>query len=164
MDQSFFNQRIRWSFSILLLGLMLAGEWVGTSYGQDLIQLPPPVEAIHYETELSTTQLCLAEVDPLATPVPPVVSKASFDFQNGMPSDYDWLNQVRCGYDDGFVIASERRLDLGVKSTPFLLRLNGWGQLRHTDFNSQGTNPDQNQFQLKRARIVFSGSAFHSRF
>jgi hypothetical protein len=47
-----------------------------------------------------------------------------------------------------------------VNNSPFLLRINGWGQLRHTNLDSQGPNPDVNQFQLKRARLVFSGHSF----
>lgn len=67
---------------------------------------------------------------------------------------------VRVGYDRGFVISSQEPADLGTGDSPFLLRLNGWGQLRGTNFNSDGSNPDLNQFQLKRARLVFSGHAF----
>jgi hypothetical protein len=40
------------------------------------------------------------------------------------------------------------------------LKINGWGQLRETVFNSQNSSRDLNQLQLKRARIVFSGNAF----
>ncbi len=73
-------------------------------------------------------------------------------------------SNLRVGYDGGFVIASRRQNDLNVGGIPFLLRFNGWGQLRHTNLNSQGPNPDLNQFQLKRGRIVFSGHAFTSDF
>jgi hypothetical protein len=68
--------------------------------------------------------------------------------------------RVRVGYDGGFVIASHCQQNLGVNDSPFLLRLNGWGQLRHTNLDSQGPNQDVNQFQLKRARLVFSGHSF----
>ncbi len=71
-----------------------------------------------------------------------------------------YMSPVRVGYDSGFVIASGQQQNLNADNLPFLLRLNGWGQLRHTNFNSQGPNPDLNQFQLKRARLVFSGHAF----
>ncbi len=78
-----------------------------------------------------------------------------------MSDGLEWLSKTRVGYDGGFVIANSANVDLGAGDYPFQLRINGWGQLRHTlqDSNSiQGI--DVNQFQLKRGRIVFSGSAF----
>ena len=33
-----------------------------------------------------------------------------------------------------------------------------------TEFESFDENPNENQFQLKRARLIFSGSAVHVRF
>lgn len=80
------------------------------------------------------------------------------------PNDLQWLSAVRTGYDSGFVIASSQQQDLEVSNSPYLLRINGWGQLRHTALDSDGVNPDLNQFQLKRARIVFAGSAFSPDF
>jgi hypothetical protein len=82
------------------------------------------------------------------------------DTDNGL----DWLHQVQVGYDGGFVIASDKALDLQTDDDPFRLRINGWGQLRETNFQSDGPNRDQNQFQLKRARLIFSGHAFTSDF
>lgn len=70
------------------------------------------------------------------------------------------MRHIRTGYDEGFLIASEKQVDLGADDYPFRLRINGWGQLRQTRQESEGANPDLNQFELKRARLVFSGSAF----
>jgi hypothetical protein len=70
------------------------------------------------------------------------------------------LDSVKVGYDNGFVIASERELDLRTSNFPFRLKLNGWGQLRHTILDSKGPNRDINQFQLKRGRLAWSGCAF----
>ncbi|MEQ8836713.1 MAG: porin, partial [Lacipirellulaceae bacterium] len=67
---------------------------------------------------------------------------------------------VGVGYEEGFVIAAPGPMNLRASDSPYLLRLNGWGQLRHTVLDSQGANPDVNQFQLKRARLVFSGHAY----
>ena len=72
----------------------------------------------------------------------------------------DWLNRVNVGYDGGFVIASEPDAGIDATEVPFLLRLNGLGQLRHTHFDSQNDDPDLNQFQLIRGRLIFSGNAF----
>ena len=85
---------------------------------------------------------------------------------NGSQSDTlpNWLKDVRVGYDGGFVVANKTEIDLETADSPFRMRLNGWGQLRHTVLDSANNKPDQNQFQLKRARIVLSGHAFTSDF
>jgi hypothetical protein len=70
-----------------------------------------------------------------------------------------WIDAVRIGYDDGFVIASDQARELRPAESPYLLRINGWGQFRHAVLDSAGPNPDVNQFQLARARLVFSGNA-----
>ena len=82
-----------------------------------------------------------------------------FDDSSLQPLPY-WFDYIRVGYDGGFVIAVDRELELQASDAPFLLQFNGWGQLRHTVLDSHGMNQNLNQFQLKRARIVFSGSAF----
>ncbi len=69
---------------------------------------------------------------------------------------------IGVGYDDGFVIASKQNLRLGTANDPYRLKINGWGQLRHTLFKSADSSPDLNQMQLKRARIILSGNAFSS--
>lgn len=69
--------------------------------------------------------------------------------------------EIGVGYDGGFVIASEE-LKLGTDDFPYRLKINGWGQLRSTAFESKGENRDLNQLQLKRARVVLSGNAFSS--
>ena len=76
----------------------------------------------------------------------------------------DSIKDIRVGYDGGFVIASQKAADLQAGDYPFRLRFNGWGQLRHTILDSKSVNPDVNQFQLKRARLVFCGHAFTSDF
>lgn len=76
----------------------------------------------------------------------------------------DWADQVRVGYDSGFTIASKKELDLDAGDLPFRLTITGWGQLRHTVFESEGPNRNVNQFQLKRGRVVFSGHAFVPEF
>lgn len=75
-------------------------------------------------------------------------------------NDLSWLDSVKVGYDDGFVIASRRQLDLQDGRHPFQLKLNGWGQLRHTVSDMSPPNRDLNQFQLERGRLIFSGNAF----
>jgi hypothetical protein len=71
-----------------------------------------------------------------------------------------WWDAVRVGYSNGFVIASSEQPELVPEDAPFLLRINGWGQFRHTVRDSNGPNRDLNQFQLKRARVVLAGHAF----
>ncbi|MCA9140149.1 MAG: hypothetical protein KDB00_25430 [Planctomycetales bacterium] len=71
----------------------------------------------------------------------------------------DWLDEVKVGYDHGIVIASKRELELNAARYPYLMRINGWGQLRHTRTNFETSDEDLNQLQLKRGRLVFSGTA-----
>lgn len=71
-----------------------------------------------------------------------------------------WSEGVRIGYDDGFVLASPEVNDLKLGDSPFQLKINGWGQLRQTVLDSKSSNPDLNQFQLQRARVIASGSVF----
>lgn len=71
-----------------------------------------------------------------------------------------WIESVSVGYDRGFLIASEPNPGIDVAKAPFVLRLNGIGQLRETWFDSQCDNPNLNQFQLIRGRLTFSGNAF----
>ncbi len=74
-------------------------------------------------------------------------------------AELDWLSDIRVGYDGGFVVASERERGLDLGDLPYRLRVNGWGQLRLTRFDSANTALDLNQFQLVRGRLVLSGSA-----
>ncbi|TWU26531.1 Phosphate-selective porin O and P [Novipirellula galeiformis] len=76
----------------------------------------------------------------------------------------DWLERVQVGYDNGFVIASSRALELDTARSPYLLKINGWGQLRHTVSDFSLPEDDLNQLQLKRGRLVFSGNAFNPNF
>ncbi|MFM7562618.1 MAG: hypothetical protein ACKO81_06260, partial [Planctomycetota bacterium] len=73
----------------------------------------------------------------------------------------DFLNRnLRVGYDQGFVISGREIKDLKDEDFPFRLKFNGWGHFRMTNFISDGPSRDLNQFQLKRARLIFSGHAF----
>ena len=76
-------------------------------------------------------------------------------------SDDYWFNHVKVGYDDGFVIASSRNVDLKTQNYPFRFKINGWGQLRHTVTELEPPGRDLNQLQLVRGRLVFSGHAFN---
>jgi hypothetical protein len=121
-----------------------------------IVALPPIIQP--------SSRLAGAEVGTLSRPDDSHLSQATYLVNQSSSDDFDWLTKVRFGYDNGFVLASERPLNLGVSSTDFLMRINGWGQSRHTVLDSDGSNPDVNQFQLKRARLAFSGSAFTSDF
>ena len=90
---------------------------------------------------------------------PSTFCPGAFDSSSG--DGLSWLDSVRVGYDKGFVIASKRELGLETSNFPFRLQINGWGQLRYTVTDVAPPNIDLNQFQLKRARLVFSGQAFN---
>jgi hypothetical protein len=100
----------------------------------------------------------------------PFVSESYFDASLDPTPELNWesrigqANGTRVGYDDGFVIAGQDIGQLGGDDAPFRLRMNGWGQLRVTNFVSANDSSDVNQIQLKRARLIFSGHAFTSDF
>ena len=50
---------------------------------------------------------------------------------NPAEPEVDRLEGVRVGYDSGFVICSDRQNELRCGDSPFSMRINGWGQLRH---------------------------------
>ena len=64
------------------------------------------------------------------------------------------------GYDDGFVVANHGTGSVSTGDFPFLMRANGWFHLRHTLFDSDGPNLDQNSFSFERLRLAFAGHAF----
>ncbi len=68
------------------------------------------------------------------------------------------------GYDDGFFIAEGVADNNRLEEAPYLLKLNGWGQLRMSNYISANEIGDFNQIQLKRARMIFSGNAFSPNF
>ncbi len=113
---------------------------------------------------------CLAQAnDPpeAADSVPqtsPDLSNSNFRDSNFRDSNFLDNDLLRAGYDQGFVIASREQVDLRAARFPFRIRLNGFGQLRHSVLDSRGPNPNVNQFQLKRGRLIFAGSAFTEDF
>lgn len=64
---------------------------------------------------------------------------------------------VATGYDSGFYIASPEGIKVGDLDVPFLLRHRARLQFRHSYFDSTGPNPDENDFELERARLQFLG-------
>jgi hypothetical protein len=102
-------------------------------------------------------------IEPALESIVPTVNQSDLSMQPMQPVSY-WIDHVRVGYDSGFVVASDADVDLQASDDPFRFQVNGWGQLRHTTLDLDGSNPDLNQFQLKRARLIFSGSAYSSDF
>ena len=72
-------------------------------------------------------------------------------------------NSPIVGYDGGFVIAGENE-KLDSSDIDYRMRIGSWGQFRHNFFDSDGPNPDQNDFDIERVRLVFDGFAFHKDF
>ena len=73
-------------------------------------------------------------------------------------SEEVYFDPIQVGYDGGFVIASRQAENFGADRYPFLMRVNGWGQLRHTVTDLRTPGRDLNQLQLKRGRLLFSGA------
>lgn len=71
---------------------------------------------------------------------------------------------LRAGYDNGFIIASQTNRSLGADHYAYVLAVNGYGQLRNTNFSSNDPADDVNQLQLKRARLILSGHAVNPDF
>ncbi len=68
------------------------------------------------------------------------------------------------GYDGGFIISSPSGTSLDTDAADFLMRVGGWGQLRHSYFSSDGPNPDLNDLEWERLRFVVDGHAYSSDF
>jgi hypothetical protein len=64
------------------------------------------------------------------------------------------------GYDDGFVVAANQGSGSSNESADYLMRINSWTQLRHTFFDSDGPNLDQNSFSFERLRLAFAGHVY----
>ncbi len=140
-------------FALLILGCNLL--LVQQANGQI------PEESILFPASTMSLPEVPADVNISETPSSDYVALApSCRFCRNTGGQYDWLDDSKVGYDGGFIIASPRREDLSASTLPYVMKINGWGQLRHTILDSDGPNRDVNQLQLKRARIVFSGSAF----
>jgi hypothetical protein len=101
------------------------------------------------QLEASGTQLLDNDLPELN---PPTLAEAS----------RPWFEDVSVGYDNGFIIASGQQQSLVRSDSPFLLKFNGWSQLRHTVTDFAPPRDDLNQFQLVRGRLVFSGNAWSS--
>ncbi len=67
--------------------------------------------------------------------------------------------KLKFGYADGFFLASPDGMKLG-KDIPFLLRVNSRVQMRYSHFESDGPTRDENNFELERAFLIFSGFAY----
>jgi hypothetical protein len=123
-------------------------------FGQEPVPTPSrgseqPITVVSEPQEFPPSPFTIAEAEPL-------------DLEASLTSPAS--NEVKVGYDGGFVIASRRELDLQVEDSPFLLRINGYGQLRDTVFRPDNSGEELNQLQLKRARLIFSGHAFNPDF
>ncbi len=121
---------------------------------EGMISGDPPIVATGHCDTISNT--CLGTATGLC-------SCGSCQNKSGSSSEGDlsWLDSVKVGYDGGFVIASRRELDFKASRYPYRMRINGWGQLRHTVTDFSPPSRDLNQLQLKRGRLVFSGNAFN---
>lgn len=68
--------------------------------------------------------------------------------------------QNKAGYDKGFFISSSTLDSQSGQITSYRMKINSWFQLRHTLFDSDGSNPDQNDIEFERLRLTFGGHAY----
>ena len=154
------HQRFRRVLFLAMLGLAACGAWSAASHASEpdvRFWVAQALEAEAFQDAGSGPPLeagATAELNDSA------LTPASYPARKTGMGHTGRMGAVRVGYDGGFVIASQRQQNLDACDARFLLKMNGWGQLRHTNLNSQGPNQDVNQFQLKRARLVFSGHSF----
>lgn len=159
----------------------LTGAWTPKICGQ-AAQFGGPQSLTPVQTQAAYSSFSDAELNNSTPPIVPALAPESAlpwktedwtrdaQYSGSVSADVakaetDLLKQnLRVGYDEGFILAGRDISDLGGEDLPFRLKFNGWGQLRMTNFISEGTSRDFNQFQLKRARLVFSGHAFTSDF
>jgi len=160
MERSFCYRKTRQTVVFVVLGLAMVSGWLRISNAQESIVNPLLTHFPSEEIRQPTGPRSEPETDKLSRAKDPLLSPASFSDDPSRMEDFDWMTEVKFGYDEGFVVASTRQLELGIEDSPYLLRFNGWGQVRNTSLDSTGPNPDVNQFQLKRARLLLSGSAF----
>ena len=151
-------QRLRRAHALMLLGLAMLGIWRSPLRAEESGIQFSLTTALESETFREFVPQSADEIDETALIADDAFALAAYSEQGS--ADARRRGSVRVGYDGGFVIASPRQLNLNACDAPFLMRFNGWGQLRHTNLASEGPNPDVNQFQLTRGRLIFSGHAF----
>jgi len=159
---------------VAFLAPVLMCTWNAQSFSQDLadqpsIQQPAVQQATLQQSTLqqSTLQQSTLQQSTIqqSTIQQPSLQQPSLQQPVAENAQSDWLSKIEVGYDDGFVIASQEIVELKSDDDPFSMKINGWGQLRFTEFESATPlRRDQKQFQLQRGRLVFSGSAFTSDF
>ena len=130
----------------LSMGILAPHRLLALEPTDILVRLPPPTADVGEGA---------VGLDPV-TADPHPIQLVNHD---ALPLDTLW-SDTHVGYDNGFLIASRHPQNLDAEQFAFRLQINGWGQLRHTLFDSHGPNADINQFQLKRGRLLFTGHAF----
>ncbi|MGB1817661.1 MAG: hypothetical protein ACPHJ3_20005, partial [Rubripirellula sp.] len=156
-------ESIGWEMSVPGSRFSLIDEQAVSAWESNCSQLETlPISPVAFECEaISEHHACACDgyccdcYDP---------HQPSYGYGLDSEAELDWINGLRVGYDRGFLIATRQDRNLGASEYPFQLRFNGWGQLRHTVLKSTGPVNDQNQFQLKRGRLIFSGVAFNPDF
>ena len=64
------------------------------------------------------------------------------------------------GYTNGLLFASPSVDSIPANQFPFSMKINGWMQLRHAAFDSDGPNRSRNTLSLERIRLGFDGHAY----
>lgn len=64
------------------------------------------------------------------------------------------------GYNNGLIFASPNVGSIPTNQFPFSMKVNGWMQLRHAAFDSEGPNRSRNTLSLERIRLGFDGHAY----
>ena len=148
--------RKAWVFPWMGWACLLAAQWVPASvYARQADGLAAPVIQAADPPMPQAVEEGLEPEDSLSSSV---YDEDRFDV--GL-ENLDWISKTRVGYDGGFIIANSSEANLQSGNFPFQMRINGWGQLRHSyEQSDRASNYEVNQFALKRGRLIFQGSAF----
>ena len=164
MNNLFGYRKYLRALGLILIGLLLSIFPSQILFAEDGIELPSLSLAAFEEFEITNPLAQENQVEAAQTIVDPDLTPAGYANSRQTTRRYSHFERTSVGYDNGFVIASRRQSNFNTSNAPFLMRITGWGQLRHTIRESDDATPDLNQFQLKRARLVFSGNAYSPDF
>jgi hypothetical protein len=133
----------------LIAGLVLAAS-LGAPLALKGSEVPPPPSA-----STPTLEEQLAELQARLDSQSQQLRQLAESVNASKTQDERSLERAGYNYQGGFVLKGNS-VD-GDDS--FRMVLNSWVQMRHTAFDSDGPNPSENDFELERARLVFSGHA-----
>jgi hypothetical protein len=126
--------------------------------------LPPLQAGVNGLARLPAVESPQSFAESAPTPLPPFSAEQKSELDRRIAEYIAGHPPLRpglqFGYDLGFIIASPEATRSDERNSPFFMRINSWVQMRHTLLDSDGPNPDENNFELERVRLTFGGHAY----